>query len=85
MCQEPSKPRERSPSCFRVSGGGIWLQVRPVIYGTKRRDRTAHAQIFNLPLYRLSYPGIVWYGWRDSNSQNPDFESDTYTNSVTSA
>ena len=29
MCQEPNKPRERSPSCFRVSGGGIWLQVRP--------------------------------------------------------
>ena len=26
-----------------------------------------------------------WYGWRDSNPQNSDFKSDTYTDSVTSA
>jgi len=29
VCQDYQQPRERSPSCFRVSGGGIWLQVRP--------------------------------------------------------
>ena len=28
---------------------------------------------------------INWCGWRDSNSQNLDFESSTYTNSITSA
>ena len=28
------------------------------ILGTKRRDRTAHAQIFSLSLYQLSYLGI---------------------------
>ena len=28
---------------------------------------------------------ITWYGWRDSNPQNSDFKSDTYTYSVTSA
>lgn len=24
-------------------------------------------------------PGFNWYGWRDSNPQNSDFKSDTYT------
>ena len=28
LCQETVKPRERSPSRFRVSGAGIWIRVR---------------------------------------------------------
>ena len=55
------------------------------MYGTKSWTRTNHTQCFKLVLYLMSYLGIVWCGWRDSNSQNPDFESGTYTNSITSA
>lgn len=30
-----------------------------------------------------AFAGSKWYGWRDSNPQNPDFKSGTYTNSIT--
>ena len=35
--------------------------------GTERRDRTAHAQIFNLSLYQLSYLGIIFFGVTTGN------------------
>ena len=35
--------------------------------------------------YPLNERQIVWCPQRDSNPQNSDFESDTYTNSITGA
>ncbi len=40
--------------------------------------------LLRLPQY-LGYTPLTWCPQRDSNPQNSDFESDTYTNSITGA
>ena len=51
--------------------------------GTACRNRT---HIRRVEAYCIiHYTNAVWCGYRDSNSENSDFKSDMYTNSIISA
>ena len=57
LCQEISKPRERSPSCFRVSGAGIWIQVRLVWSGI--RESNSCLNLGKVSFYHLTNPAFI--------------------------
>ena len=55
------------------------------LFGVGDRNRTCfHGFAIQCPSNWLHLHKF-WCGWRDSNSQNLDFESSKYTNSITSA
>jgi hypothetical protein len=45
--------------------------------------RTLIHYIDSVVLYQLSYVSLIWWGRWDSNPQNLNFKSSTYTNSIT--
>jgi hypothetical protein len=55
------------PLAYRLSSDCSTSELIGNIFGTKRRDRTAHAQIFSLSLYQLSYLGIIFFGVTTGN------------------